>query len=263
MLIAIHSSHTRRCSNKTGLFTLGRLCGDKETQFVNFPNPRCTCFMSHNAQFRTEMYTFLFWMKHSGIWNRCILGFGNYCQFSNIRRILVGNLIVDHSNVVGASPVDAAPTSSSCLDLTAGLMDWAKTTARWNENHLSFGIWCDLYQIFYSRSIDKCPGCCSPELWNILRTIQSVNRLEIYGGQLYYATCWKKFWWEEKHRPIWDVCYLLHVYLHDDDTLNSLRPGDTYMHHRNWYSLVQLMACHLPSAKLLPEPKVIYFLLDL
>ena len=36
-----------------------------------------------------------------------------YCQVSNIRRTLVGNLIVDHSDVVGASPVGAAPTTSS------------------------------------------------------------------------------------------------------------------------------------------------------
>ena len=28
-------------------------------------------------------------------------------------------------------------------------MDWAKTTARRDEKHLSFGIWCDLYQRFY------------------------------------------------------------------------------------------------------------------
>ena len=34
-------------------------------------------------------------------------------QFSNIRRTLVGNEIVDHSDVVGASPVGAAPTTSS------------------------------------------------------------------------------------------------------------------------------------------------------
>ena len=36
-----------------------------------------------------------------------------YCQVSNIRRILVGNTFVDHSDVVGASPVGAAPTTSS------------------------------------------------------------------------------------------------------------------------------------------------------
>ena len=36
-----------------------------------------------------------------------------YRQVSNIRRTLVGNKIVDNSDVVGASPVGAAPTKSS------------------------------------------------------------------------------------------------------------------------------------------------------
>ena len=36
-----------------------------------------------------------------------------YRQVSNIRRTLVGNTIVDHWDVVGASPVGAAPTTSS------------------------------------------------------------------------------------------------------------------------------------------------------
>ena len=37
----------------------------------------------------------------------------NYRQVSNIRRTLAGYKIVDHSDVVGASPVGAAPTTSS------------------------------------------------------------------------------------------------------------------------------------------------------
>ena len=37
----------------------------------------------------------------------------NYCKTSNISRTLVGNKIVDNSDVVGASPVGAAPTTSS------------------------------------------------------------------------------------------------------------------------------------------------------
>ena len=35
-----------------------------------------------------------------------------YRQTSNIRRTLAGNLVVDNSDVVGASPVGAAPTTS-------------------------------------------------------------------------------------------------------------------------------------------------------
>ena len=37
----------------------------------------------------------------------------HYSQVSNISRTLVDNEIVDHSDVVGASPVGAAPTTSS------------------------------------------------------------------------------------------------------------------------------------------------------
>ena len=38
---------------------------------------------------------------------------GNGRKISNLRCTLVGNKIVDHSDVVGASPVGAAPTTSS------------------------------------------------------------------------------------------------------------------------------------------------------
>ena len=37
----------------------------------------------------------------------------DYRKTSNISRTLVGNNIIDHSDVVGASPVGAAPTTSS------------------------------------------------------------------------------------------------------------------------------------------------------
>ena len=35
------------------------------------------------------------------------------CQTSNIKRTLVGNKIVGHSDIVGASPAGTAPTTSS------------------------------------------------------------------------------------------------------------------------------------------------------
>ena len=38
---------------------------------------------------------------------------GSYRKTSNISRTLAGNKIVDNSDVVGASPVGAAPTASS------------------------------------------------------------------------------------------------------------------------------------------------------
>ena len=68
-----------------------------------------------------------------------------YRRISNISRTLVGNQIVDHSDVVGASPVGAAPATSSFSTKHLASINRAKTTARWDENQLSFVIWCDLY----------------------------------------------------------------------------------------------------------------------
>ena len=49
--------------------------------------------------------------------NSCIILYimisSGYRKTSNIRGTIVGNKIVDHSDVVGASPVGAAPTTSS------------------------------------------------------------------------------------------------------------------------------------------------------
>ena len=42
-----------------------------------------------------------------------MMHWNNYRQISNIRRTLIGNKIVDHSDVVGTSPVGAAPTTFS------------------------------------------------------------------------------------------------------------------------------------------------------
>ena len=61
-----------------------------------------------------------------------------YRQISYIRRTIVGNQIVDHSDVVGAAPVGAAPTTSSFSTWYMASIDWAKTTARRDEKHLSF-----------------------------------------------------------------------------------------------------------------------------
>ena len=46
------------------------------------------------------------------VWNKFSIKI-LYCKICNISRTLVGNRTVDHSDVVGASPVGAAPTTSS------------------------------------------------------------------------------------------------------------------------------------------------------
>ena len=41
----------------------------------NWQIPQSTCSISHNAPFRTEMCTFLFWMVHCGKWDKCLVRF--------------------------------------------------------------------------------------------------------------------------------------------------------------------------------------------
>ena len=60
-----------------------------------------------------------------------------YCKTSNIRHTLVGNKIVDHSDVVGASPVGDAPTTSSFSTQHLASRDSAKTVVRQYENLLT------------------------------------------------------------------------------------------------------------------------------
>ena len=69
----------------------------------------------------------------------------HYSKTSNIRRTLVRNKIVDHSDGVGASPVGVAPTTSSFSTWHLASRDSAKTAPRQYENLLSVEIWCVLY----------------------------------------------------------------------------------------------------------------------
>ena len=63
----------------------------------------------------------------------------------NIRRTLVGNKVVDHSDVVGASPVGAAPTTFSFSTWHLASRDSAKTATRQYEKLWSVVVWCVLY----------------------------------------------------------------------------------------------------------------------
>ena len=65
----------------------------------------------------------------------------NYRQTSNSSHTLVGNKIVDHSDEVGASPLGAAPTTSSFSTQRLASIDGTKATAR-DEKHLILVIWC-------------------------------------------------------------------------------------------------------------------------
>ena len=53
-----------------------------------------------------------------------------YRHVSNIRRTLVGDKIVDHSDVVGASPVGVAPTTSSFSTWHPGFIGLGKDNCK-------------------------------------------------------------------------------------------------------------------------------------
>ena len=121
----------------------------------------------------------------------CDIDAGTICayhQLYNTRGTLEGNKSVGHPDVVAASPVGAAPTTSSFPVLHLASMDWVQTTARGDKNHLNFGIgaiysrcftlygslwfhWpvhnmgpCGFIDLNYVQLHLKCPqNCCSHE----------------------------------------------------------------------------------------------------
>ena len=75
-----------------------------------------------------------------------------YRQTSNIRRTLVANKLVGHSDVIGASPVGAAPTTSSFSTLTHGSNGLGKDNSKTIRETLTFlVIWCT-----YTRGLTVC-----------------------------------------------------------------------------------------------------------
>ena len=100
-----------------------------------------------------------------------------YRQTSNIYRILVGNKIVDHSDVVGASPVGAVPTISSFSTYHIAAMDSAKTTAS-RDGNISV-LW---FAAFYIISFVVIP------LWmqrqQRMRNVQFLAWVVMYNGRI-------------------------------------------------------------------------------
>ena len=62
----------------------------------------------------------------------------DYRQISNIRHTLVGNKIADRSDVVGASSVNAAPTTSSFSTKHMASIDWDNGKMIWDEKKVTF-----------------------------------------------------------------------------------------------------------------------------
>ena len=63
-----------------------------------------------------------------------------YRQTSNTSHTVVDNKITDHTDVIGTSPVGAAPSISSFSTQHLNSVDWGKTTVRRDEKKSSFGL---------------------------------------------------------------------------------------------------------------------------
>ena len=61
-------------------------------------------------------------------------------------------------------------------------MDWTKTTARQDEKHLSFGIWCDLYKRFYGNDILKKSVLIS--MWHQVVLYHLISYQEIFINEI-------------------------------------------------------------------------------
>ena len=72
----------------------------------------------------------------------------SYREISNIRRTLVCNKLVDHSDVFGASPVGAAPTTSSfILNLIPGFNGLGKDNFKTRQETFQFWDLVVLYSL--------------------------------------------------------------------------------------------------------------------
>ena len=120
-----------------------------EVKKWNFPHDEDISIQCHDIIFIVWDVSFI------GITKDCM-----YRQVSNIRRTLVGNKIVDHSDVVGASPVGAAPTTSSISTEHLAWLDRAKTTARRDEKHLCLGFGASYIRDFTVYETNICPTYC-------------------------------------------------------------------------------------------------------
>ena len=65
-----------------------------------------------------------------------VLGTQEFRQTTIIRRTGVDNKCIDHSDVVEASPVGVAQTSSSFSTQHLASMNWAKTTAKRDDMNI-------------------------------------------------------------------------------------------------------------------------------
>ena len=95
---------------------------------------RISIFSFDGTQHIKDIIMVVFGHHQNDITHAISLIFIIYRKISNISRKLVGSTIVDHSDVVGASPVGAAPTTSLFSTWHLASRDSAKKAARQYDN---------------------------------------------------------------------------------------------------------------------------------
>ena len=138
---------------------------------VNFNWPisqilECTCSISQNAPFRTEMCTFLFWMTHSGIWNRCILGFVRlvYCMPSSMTRH-TGHTWVTGSPLEQPSSEWDMPSDSHCWGYRIILCHVVKSLQPFLTHWGRMTHICVSKVIIIGSDNGLLPGWCQAVIW--------------------------------------------------------------------------------------------------
>ena len=169
-----------------------------------------------------------------------MMGYEDYRQFSNIRCTLAGYKIVDHSDVAGASPVGAAPTTSSFSTIHLVSFDWAQTTAWRDEKQLSLGIWCTLYQRFYGillKWLSHCPGGRRPqrERKSSIVNIMFVDDLAIPGAR---SSEGMMFAWFAHMKPNQNGCHFA-----DNIFLNAFHWNQIFVLFKFHWDLFPMVQC--------------------
>ena len=108
------------------------------------------------------------------------------------------------------------------------LNTWVKTTTRQDEKHLSFGIWCNLYQRFDGKLKQFVE-------WQILDAVKKIPHLKKHHSE-WEGITWTKWW----------LCtVMIPNGIITPQWVNSLWPTDTIWWHRSVSTLAQIMAwCH-------------------
>ena len=144
-----------------------------------------------------------------------------------------GNKIVEYSDVVGASSVGAAPTTSSFSTHHLASMDWAKTTTRRDARHLRLRLRACYYyhQRFGGRD-------CTPQVaLHTYQTDRLTARLR-FNGSISCKTSQNKISWslEAARLVVWIIASLWNLRSYDKTSYRILKEGLGYLGctHKMW-----------------------------